>query len=397
MNRNNLQNVVAASLCRVGLAFLLPPGRRHGVLATTASKARPTHQAFTLTELLVSVFVLVIIVFMGAQMISSTTAVTRPSNKHISTDTQARAVLDRIALDFAQMLKRTDVDYYVKGPTNYTGHGNGHAWGKRLQTGQQGSDQVAFFTQVPGYYPSSAGQSPFSLVAYRVNQGAITNNPAYMRLERLGKGLRSNGNDPGTNPGISASFPIVFLPQTISGVGKPWAAAINNNSNCFTNNTNNSCDTSYEVIGPGVFRFEYYYILKNGQATDVPWDRFLRPNQTSLTSPVQIGLTDVESIVTVIAVMDSASRALMDASASSPGNASMLDLVSDLADFASSPGRGVGNQTRYIGEVEASWETTIETWASTGYTSIPSYIPPAVASGIRVYGRSFDLKTLSNL
>ena len=43
-----------------------------------------------------------------------------------------------------------------------------------------------------------------------------------MRLERLSKGLRSNGNDPGNNPGTTASFPIVFLPQTISGVGKPW-------------------------------------------------------------------------------------------------------------------------------------------------------------------------------
>src|SRR5438034_8120452 len=29
-------------------------------------------------------------------------------------DTQARAVFDRMALDFAQMLKRSDVDYYLK-------------------------------------------------------------------------------------------------------------------------------------------------------------------------------------------------------------------------------------------------------------------------------------------
>src|SRR5262249_54915326 len=92
--------------------------------------ARPRRQptGFTLTELLVSMFVLLLIVFMGAQMMSSTTAVTRPGSKHISTDTQARVVFDRMALDFAQMLKRTDVDYYVKGPLNYQGHGNGHAW-----------------------------------------------------------------------------------------------------------------------------------------------------------------------------------------------------------------------------------------------------------------------------
>ena len=357
---------------------------------------------FTLTELLVSMVVLLLIVFVGAQMMSSTMAVTRPGNKHISTDTQARVVFDRIALDMAQMLKRTDVDYYLKGPVNYNGHGNGHAWGKRLQTGQQGSDQIAFFTQVPGYYPPSGGQSPFSLVAYRVNQSTNTN-PAWMRLERLAKGLRSNGADPGN--GNNQIYPIVFSPGQIStkcsggpcgAWGGPWAPAINNNTTCTTstNNSNNSCDTSYEVIGPGVFRLEYYYILKNGQATDVPWDRISRPLQTSLTSPVQIGLTDVESIAIVIAVMDPEARALMDATASAPGSASMLDLASDLADFKSSPGRGIGNQTQYIGQLESSWETTIETWASTGQTSVPNNVPKAVASAVRIYSRSFDLKTL---
>ena len=355
--------------------------------------ARRPCAGFTLTELLVSMVVLLMIVFVGAQMITSTTAVTRPGNKHISTDTQARVVFDRIALDIAQMLKRTDVDYYVKGPVNYQGHGNGHGWGRKINTGQQGSDQMAFFTQVPGYYSFSSGaQSPFSLVAYRVNQTTVTPNPAWMRLERLSKGLRANGYDPGNNPGVSAVFPVVFLPQTITGVGKPWAAAINNGS-C-GNNTSNSCDSNYEILGPGVFRMEYYYILKNGQATDVPWDRFSRPSQTSLTSPVQIGLTDIESIAVVIAVMDPEARALMDATASNPNSASMLDLASDLADFKTSPGRGVGNSTQYIGQVESSWETTIEAWASTGLTSVPNNVPKAVASAVRIYSRSFDLKTL---
>src|SRR5262245_23169348 len=100
---------------------------------------RRRHEGFTLAELLVSVFVLVMIVFMVSQLMSSATAVVRPASKHINTDTQARAVFDRMALDFAQMLKRNDVDYYVKGPINYNGHSNGHGWGRRLQTGQQGS------------------------------------------------------------------------------------------------------------------------------------------------------------------------------------------------------------------------------------------------------------------
>src|SRR2546427_13120310 len=122
---------------------------------------------FTLAELLVSVFVLLIIILMVAQLMITATAITRTGNKHIDTDTQARVVLDRMALDFAQMLKRTDVDYYVKGPAVYNthGHGQGHAWGHGLGTNQQGSDQIAVFSQVPGYYPSGP-QSPISLVAY---------------------------------------------------------------------------------------------------------------------------------------------------------------------------------------------------------------------------------------
>src|SRR6266581_5755498 len=131
-------------------------------------KSRRASEAFTLAELLVSVFVLVIIIFMVAQLMNNASAITRTGHKHISTDTQARAVFDRMAVDFAQMLERTDIDYYVKGPTNYNGHGNGHGWGRRKQTGQQGSDQIAFFSHVPGYYPASGAQSPISLVAYRV-------------------------------------------------------------------------------------------------------------------------------------------------------------------------------------------------------------------------------------
>src|SRR6266705_3690127 len=103
---------------------------------------RVTHGGFTLAELLVSMAVLIIITLMLTQLMTSATAITRPGGKHIDTDTQARVVFDRMAVDFAQMLKRTDIDYYVKGPTNYNGHGNGHGWGQRKQTGQQGSDQI---------------------------------------------------------------------------------------------------------------------------------------------------------------------------------------------------------------------------------------------------------------
>ena len=92
---------------------------------------------------------------MVSQLMSSASAITRTGHKHFDTDTQARVVLDRMALDFAQMLKRTDVDYYVKQRSGYNGHGNGHGCGQG-RNGDKGSDQIAFFSQVPGYYPSGS-------------------------------------------------------------------------------------------------------------------------------------------------------------------------------------------------------------------------------------------------
>src|SRR5206468_6989503 len=140
-----------------------------------------------------------------------------------------------------------------------------------------------------------------------------------------GKGLLWNGVSNLTNLNNAGTmYPIVFLPQTISGIanaGKMWSDAVNNPSNATTE------DSSYETIGPSVFRFEYYYLLKNGGVTDVPWDQTLRSTQTSLTNPVSIGLVDVEAIGVAIAVIDPAGRALIDAASSS----SLYDLASDLA------------------------------------------------------------------
>jgi prepilin-type N-terminal cleavage/methylation domain-containing protein len=348
----------------------------------TIAVLRRTRDGFTLAELLVSVFVLAIIIFLVAQVMTSATAITRTGHKHIDTDTQARVVFDRMALDFAQMVNRTDVDYYVKQRSGYSGHGNGHGWG-RGHNGDLGSDQLAFFTQVPGYYPDGytpGQQSPICLVAYRVNESS-SSNPAYTRLERMAKGLVWNAVDTNTNQN-TAKYPIVFLPQTIAGIGRPWAPAINND-----NNANNSSDPDYEVIGPGVFRFEYYYLLKNGRVTDWPWDRSDFPDQLTISNPQQIGLSQVEAIAVSIAVIDPAGRASINAV--SPDR--ILDLAADMADFRSARGRGVGGQR--IGDLEAQWKGVVESIAQTGQTPSGLPVPPEAAKGIRIYNRYFDLKT----
>ncbi len=286
-------------------------------------------------------------------------------------------MLNRIGFDIARMIKRSDVDYYCKQPTGYTGHGNGHGYGKKLQTGQQGSDQIAFFCQVEGYYPppSSAGSS-ISLVGYRVN--ANSGSPAYLRLQRMGKGLLWNGASNSTNAN-TAKYPIVFLPQTISAI-EPWSAAINNGSSAA------SQDEDYEILGPLVFRLEYWYLLHNGNLTDVPWDRDVRPAQITLTNPTSIGLVDVQAIGVAMAVIDPASRSLVP-------TASLFDLASDLDDFATAPGRGIAGAKK-AGDIENKWNVVLQTVASTGQTSsgATSRVPPAAASAVRVYSRYFDLR-----
>jgi type II secretory pathway component PulJ len=354
---------------------------------------------FTIAELLVSVFVLVLVIFVATQLMNSATAITRTGHKQIDTDTQARVVFDRMALDFAQMVKRTDVDYYLKQRV-YKGHGNGHGCGQG-RNGDNTSDQIAFFSHVPAYNPdpsqySSTKQSPISLVAYRVNESTAGQDAdRYGRLERMAKGLLWNGVSNATNQ--NAIYPIVFqtgqIDASCTGNSCPcqgttgawagsWSAAI-----C---NDNNSRDQDYEVIGPGVFRFEYYYLLKNGRVTDWPWDRFDFPNQLTIYNPLQLGLSQVEAIAVSIAVIDPASRALIEAASSNAAYGDILDLAAELPDFKNSCGRGNGQRT--LGDLENQWNTILQSIAQTGQTPQGKLIPREAAKGIRVYNRYFDLK-----
>src|SRR5882757_2994009 len=105
---------------------------------------------------------------------------------------------------------------------------------------------MTFFSSVPGYFSSDVTyrqKSPISLVAYRVNP--IVASPSYNKMERLGRGLAWNGVSSGW-------LPVMFLPQTILTVMLSTA------------------DSDYEVIGPQVFRFEYYYLLRNGSLSSSP-------------------------------------------------------------------------------------------------------------------------------
>src|SRR5205807_4519764 len=210
--------------------------------------ARHHGAGFTLAELLVSVGVLVLLVLLATQLLNSAATITILGHKQMDVDGQARQLLDRMAIDFAQMVKRSDVDYYLKSsaippPTGV----------RNLL--QPGNDKIAFYSTVPGYYPSTGSQSPVSLVAYRINPQD--------KLERMGKGLVWNAVSTTDTPvlflpiPVASPLPIAELPYPTPNPTSTsaWPTVAD-----FT--ASPTPEPSVEVIGPQVFRFEYYYLLK---------------------------------------------------------------------------------------------------------------------------------------
>lgn len=284
-------------------------------------------RGFTLAELLISVSVLVLLVLLVTQLLDNAATITTLGHKQMDADSQARQLLDRMAIDFAQMVKRADVDYYLKSPS----------------IPQSGNDQVTFYTALPGYFatspspaPSYTGRSSVSLVSYRVNSDSSS--ASYNRTERLAKGLAWNG--------VSSSWiPVMFLPQTISA---NWPSAV----------STSAADSDYEIIGAQAFRFEYCYLLKTGDLSTTPWDT--TSGHTSVS-----GMQDVAAIIVDIAAIDSKSKALL-------GSSDIAILIQTLMDY----------NGQVPGALLPNWRSTLD-----GNTSLPR---PALA-GIRLYERYFYL------
>ena len=362
------------------------------------SERRPVSRSvceggFTLAELVVSVGVLALLVFLATQLMNSAATVTTIGHKQMDADSQTRQLLDRMALDFAQMVKRSDVDYYLKSSALPPPSGVRNLL-------QPGNDKIAFYCTVPGYYPSTGSQSPLSLVSYRVN--------AQNKLERMGKGLVWNAV-------ANNQTPVVFMPipmaSPIPTPELPYPTPFPIPTPAWPEIASTGTWSDSEVIGPQVFRFEYYYLLKgqtdpNNPGTtysptlsDVPWDTriCLCPSPTPSPTPTAIptatpipvatptppvvcchvapaGMQDVAAVVVVIAVIDPKSKALLDTVDPTGAKLSRLN-GSDgspplLVDFATG---------MTPGQLLTQWRAALD--ANTVGLPLPAI------SGIRVYER----------
>ena len=271
-------------------------------------------EGFTHVELIVSITVLTVVVVSIARLIGEATALTDSAGRRIEADGQVRRLMDRIAIDLNQMVKRADIDFYLKTSANP----------------QPGNDQLAFYGEGPGYYPSSGSQSSISLVGYRIN--------AQNNMERLGKGLVWSGVS-------SGSSPLVFLPQTIATT---WPTAVNN-----------APDADYEIVATNVFRFEYYYWLTNGSYSETPWDAGAGHN-------APVGMRDVVAIAVGFASIDSKSRNLLS-------DAQLRTIAASMNDFAPSLGP----------------ETLVSQWQDA--LNRTNGLPQPALSGIRLHQHWFEL------
>lgn len=275
--------------------------------------------------MLVAISVLALLVVLVTQLVNSAASVTTLGNQRMDADSQARPLFERVALDFAHLVRRSDVSYYLK----------------TAGTPMMGNDLLGFYSAVQGYHPTTP--SPISVVAYRVNSDP-SSSVTYNRLERMGKGLGWNGESP-------ASTPVVFLPLTLHSA---WPSVASSSAY----DDSDPARRTYEVIGPQVFRFEYYYLEKEtGSLVAFP---------AAWTSLSAVATKDAAAIVVAIAVIDPRSKVLLS-------NSQIATLGESLPDYASGWGPG---------ELLTRWQSALD--------SITNMPRPAI-SGIRLYERSFPI------
>ena len=394
-------NPLSPNIYKVEQATRLPsPGSRDGRPTSEISliPAPFSRGGFTILELLVSMIVLVLLVMVVAQLTDATARSVKTSGQHMDAESQMRVVFDRMANDFAKMVRRKDADcLFYKKATAGTVAGN---------------DAMFFYSEAPAYYDFTSTtrltKSNVALIGYRINTGntAYPNTPV---LERLGMGLTWDGAVSGTANGA----PVFLTTPTGSATPDPastlvgnWGGNATSTLGTLSGGYSDGVDVgSYHVLGDLVYRMEIQFLLTDGTLSLIP---VTNPSATTnnlsagapptvsngtptyapgsrwfdtaagrgyiCTSAVSgaatwnpIGVQDVSAIVVTLAVLDSNSRKIIPSTSVLSG--------APLADAAS----GIPVAKTWMDAVNGS------TFAA------DSGIPQAAAKQVRIYQRTFSL------
>lgn len=302
-------------------------------------------KGFTLLELLVSTAVLAVMAVMVAQITNSAAATIGHHGKRLDADTQARLIFNRMAVDFAKMVKRPDVDcstFKQPGSTLPAEYGPV----SQPANLQAGNDRFAFYSETDGYFsgnvqPAGTGRAAVSLVTYHVSNDPYSGLPV---LRRMSKGLGWEP-DPANNWESAAYLPVMLTSR--------WPAIFGD-------------DPDYKTVGDQVFRIEYAYLLKAtttrpARLSAIPWDTSATPAHTWIG-----GLDDVAAVVVAVAVLDTKSRVL----------------VRDYDGLV-----GAFPDAQEGKEIAAVWNPVV---CSPDFATT-AHVPKAAASAVRIYQRYFYL------
>ncbi len=353
---------------------------------------RTVRPGFTLLELIISMGILVMLVTVVHQLVSSATLSTVNATRLMDSDNQARLIFAKMADDFAAMYRRGDVSYYFQS--------------------QNGNDAFYFYSQAPGHIASQdvaatteASLNSASLVGYRVSDSV--SGGTRVELERLGRGLRwMDASAQAAGDGLATS--VQHLPVSIkSAFAQAIADPYNNTTNPSSSAT---ASNQWDVIGDQVFRLEFCFLLRDGTFNLKPvlasttgsnnLDANTAPDATAdakagfcigsrwYDSTTQIayqctnaatgsavwvsqGLDDVKAVVVTLALMDTRSRR-------STGIANIRNAIASLVDTPSgSPGSMQKTWVKKTKDVAALMRET-------------GLSHPA-ASSVRIYERFFYL------
>ena len=337
-------------------------------LPTSSSQPGYRQAAFTLIEVLVSCAVLALVVVMVAQMVSSATSVTGASRKRVDADDEARMVFDRMGEDFAQMLRRPDVNPILLASSN----------------SPSGNAELYFYSQAPAssIYTNSSN-SQIALIGYQV----MTNGLARLGIEQAWDTLSFSTN---------AMSNMVATNQSAA--------------------SNATTSANYHVIAPSVFRMEFALLMKPG-GTNNPSEISIITNGTSMpvsnplgtaytnstnalspttngtnvffqTNNAGQGLKDVEAIIVALAILAQTSQKIV-----TPGALSTLATSGGMPNAVIYPSGGSGTLTGTSGNGLGTNGTSIPAgqWEPTNPLLNMTGIPPAARAQIRIYQRTFPI------
>jgi hypothetical protein len=338
-----------------------------------ARTAFSSRSSFTLVEMLTAIVVLSLLMAMIFSMLESMLKISDSTSRGADSSIEAKQVLDRIGADINAMLIRSDVDQFY-----YSGDASAYE-----------NDKMFFYSQQTGFFDSGVStnyQSPVSLIGYRIN----TTDTGVPVLERLTRGLICDlGIDPvggsimdpnnTTGPLVHLTFPArtsaaTFSAATDGMITKVWGSGeasytgIGQYGDVGSSPFDNGSSPYYGIVGPDVFRFQVCFLLQNGTFS-------LNPGYIN-SAPSSAGIGNTVAIVVAIAVLDSKSRKLVQAS-------KWNNLIAALPNPTATAGVVPAN-----GLMDSVWNSALNS-QSTFLTT--SGIPVAAASHIKVYQRYYYL------